>query len=205
MLAFLFTGLMATAAIPIDLHPPQVSGHYLIRGDYEITSHIRQEVVHSQTQAGKDRLNALRAQGYTCQLTVNSTWACQTFLHDDTRFPAMDQYVQRKWLSHGFVFHASDEEHMEQTNDSEYLKEWTAQQTVAHVLPDGTIDARWTMVDYDWVQGLWKIYLGLAGEENTYYFLWADDKLIKPDQVRFKNGAVTDKYMIEIQMELARP
>jgi hypothetical protein len=204
MLAFLLTGFLASAAaVQIDLQPPPVAGHFLIGGQYEITSHIRSEVVHAVTQAGKDRLRDLRAQGYTCQASVNSTWVCQTFLHDGTRFPAMDRYVENKWQGQVFQFDQANDEHMSQTNDSEYLKEWTAQQTVAQILPDGSVKAQWTLVDYDWVQGLWKIYLGKAGEENYHSFLWADDRLIKPDQVRFENGRVTDKYMIE--MELVRP
>jgi hypothetical protein len=194
----------AQAATPL----PNIQGHYLARGQFEILSHMRTETFPAVTPAGQLHLSKLRTDDYACSQILSSIWRCRKFLRDlSAENKDLEAYVRQSWQDQAFVFEGMNSSQAEeQINVSGLLKRWIVPQKVTHTngLEQGA--ESWNFATYQWAQGLWKIMLGASIDQPAFSFLLnPQGQLLIADVVDISAGSVVDRYVLQIKTELAKP
>lgn len=191
--------LLSLAAFASELTVPVIQGDYQIQKTYEVLWHMRWEKVYAVNAAGKERLEELKAQGYTCVAAPQNFYNCSKHLSDLSPFEKLDQAVQNKWQQRTITF-AEPLGEPELVNNTEFFKQFiVSQKVVMWDIPHEQEVAVWNPLSYNWTQGLWKVDLG-SGYDDVYVPLVvkSDGSFVVSDLIDFEQGFIRDRYFVQI-------
>lgn len=190
-----------------EMKVPVVEGDYQVTQKYEVLSRIRWEKVPSGTEAGKQRLKELLAEGYGCPTMQGSFFNCTKNLKDLTPSESLTGVIHKKWKNAAFTFYAPFGE-PDLANNTEFFKHYIVSQKVVfwEKLHESYFSV-WNPISYTWTKGdIWKAQLG-ASTAEFYVPLIIEDKNVFIAEMYDveKDFWVRERYFVKITLEKVSP
>lgn len=129
MTQFIFFNFILALSNSAFAAPEAITGTYRASGEWQIISHRENEVVYVSSDEGRRRLQELLNDSYTCSAINSSTYKCHKFIHNGAVPEGISQEI-KKLQSEIFISFKALPSGIEQTGESEYLKEWMLTQEI---------------------------------------------------------------------------
>jgi hypothetical protein len=139
MIVYFALGLSVKSYAIHSQLPAPLSGEYTTSAAYKLLfiKDIRNLDLRNQNQ--RERINELRAQGFTCILLTATLHQCEKVLKDFKPTPQVNKVLLRRGAGITLRFSAPRSD-WQQINDSDFLKEWELLQNVTLEAPGGDRD-----------------------------------------------------------------
>jgi len=171
-----------------------LEGTYVFEGEFQVTIHKVSEIVFNHTAMGKERLNNLNRDGFTCVLKTARFSKCFKFLKD----MSLPKEIQSKVMKKFKTFDISIGDKINQTTvyESDYFKETLFESKMR-------INKNGEAFSYNYFRifkgdHIVKIKTGKSSPSDFEFVLKSSSEIVKVEQFRLQNGSRTHQYLVEI-------
>lgn len=176
---------------------PNYSGSYSFSGDVELMVHINKERVWGDYRAGRERIQALRNQGYTCERVYRAWNLCRKFIKDSKIPSSLEREIDRTYRSMRLIFGVKRAEPT-LISKGDAVEEWLYHQRL-------TVDLGHESITYEKFrvmhgQNITKIKSGEFGPAE-YEFIDHQGSFGKIHQKTITTENVMDSYMTQIFLD----
>lgn len=174
----------------------QMTGEYFYLNHYKIAQKKIKEMVNTLNEQGKQHMVDLKSEGYTCMHKMNSIYECSIFAAPEEKNEKIEDILDLEFSKRSLNF-AKMELGIDQTNDSEYLQEFT----ISGNLTFGDFSVN--QYNYQILKdSLHKISFVNPTTNDKYYFNIVDTNVLQvPKLITFQKDNISTTYFVLVDYE----